>query len=141
MLNCHMRVIIRQNGFSLLEILVAFAIMAVSLTILLQVFAGGMRGASITQQYQLAAVLAQTKLEAVGHTINLEAGEQSGSFAAYPDYAWTLSFEPYQGIEPWPLELKMPDVWKVRVEIHFGTLSTRTLTLTTLKTFALVDNR
>ena len=37
----------RQRGFSLLEVLVAFAILSVSLGVLLQVFATGLRNAGV----------------------------------------------------------------------------------------------
>lgn len=55
-----------QRGFSLLEVLVAFAILSLSLGVLLQVFATGLRNAGVTDDYTRATLYAESILTAIG---------------------------------------------------------------------------
>lgn len=64
-----------QAGFSLLEVLVAFAIFAVSMGVLLQVFATGLRSVRLSAEYTRAALLAESVLAQIGVTEELEEGE------------------------------------------------------------------
>lgn len=68
-----------QLGFSLLEILIAFSILALSLGILLNIFSGGLRRAMISEEYQQAVAIAQSKLDAAGEEEILQDGEIQGS--------------------------------------------------------------
>jgi len=81
-----------QSGFSLLEVLVAFAILAVSLGVLMQIFSRASVTTVASAQYSRAASLAIARLEAVGSAIPLEPGALSGE----PDdgIAWELSIVP-----------------------------------------------
>lgn len=56
----------RAQGFSLLEVLVAFAILAMILGIILQIFSGGLRNAALTEQYTRAISVAESKIEELG---------------------------------------------------------------------------
>ncbi len=53
----------RQGGISLLEVLVAFAIMALSLGVLMQIFGSGARAALRSEDYTKAVLVAQSALE------------------------------------------------------------------------------
>ena len=84
-----------SRGFTLLEILVAFTVMAVLLTVLLQVFSSGLRGAELGDQYTRAVLLAQSKmasLEAEEHGLKL--GERAGRFD--DTYAWRSEVTAYR---------------------------------------------
>jgi len=89
-----------QAGFSLLEVLVAFAILALALGVLLQTFSTGLRNADLSAQYSYAALLAQSKLASVGVEEDLHPGATSGRFD--DRYHWRLRVSPYQddAIEP-----------------------------------------
>ena len=50
----------RQSGFSLLEVLVAFSILALALGVLLQSFSTGMRGVTQSGLYSRATLLAES---------------------------------------------------------------------------------
>lgn len=68
----------RQRGFTLLEALVAFAIMAVAFTALLQAFGTGLGGLDRAERQALAALQARSKLAEVGILIPLEVGRSEG---------------------------------------------------------------
>ncbi|MBS3963124.1 MAG: prepilin-type N-terminal cleavage/methylation domain-containing protein [Methylomonas sp.] len=81
----------RHKGFSLLEILVAFAIMAVALTIVLRIFGSGVHSAVVSEDYVLATQIAESMLARVGADIPLQAGLSSGSEGNR--YHWLLGIE------------------------------------------------
>lgn len=81
----------REAGLSLLELLVAMAIMALSLGMLYQATGGAVRGVEDTERYQRAQMLAQSLLrsrDAVPAGGWAEQGEGYG-------FRWTVSSAPY----------------------------------------------
>ena len=52
-----------QRGFTLLEIMVALAIMAVALVTVMQLFSGALRSAKTSYDYTLAVVGAKEKMD------------------------------------------------------------------------------
>jgi len=69
-----------QAGFTLLEILVAFTVLAMMLGALLPAFSAGLRSFDTAESSVHAVLLAQSRIEAVGIDIPLEEGEQRGTF-------------------------------------------------------------
>jgi general secretion pathway protein I len=90
----------RQAGFSLLEVLVAFAILAVSLGVLMQIFSRATLTSVTAAEYSRAASLAQARLAAVGNAIPLTPGGTSGD--PEDGFAWELSITPAELGEPTP---------------------------------------
>ena len=82
-----------SRGFSLLEVLVAFVILALILGVLMQIFSGGLRNASRVDEYQQAMLLGQSKLASIGIEIPLKVSESNGEFDAV--YRWHVSIRPY----------------------------------------------
>ncbi len=80
-----------QQGFSLLEILVAFAILTLSLGVLLNIFSGGVRRAAVSEEYQHAITIAQSKLASVGVDEELRSGEIDGVIE--DKYNWSVRTE------------------------------------------------
>jgi type II secretion system protein I len=78
-----------ESGFTLLEVLVAFAVLAVMIVPVLQVFGGGLSTTESARAYTTAALLARSKLAEVGVEMLTE-GESSGSFEV-PGYRWRQS--------------------------------------------------
>jgi len=68
----------KHNGFTLLEVIVAFTIMAVMMASLLQAFGTGLRNLDRAQDYAVATMQARSVLEQVGSVIPLQAGEYDG---------------------------------------------------------------
>lgn len=89
----------RAAGFTLLEILVAFTLLALVMATLMQVFSKGVTNADIADRYAKAAMLAESKLATVGVEEVLAEGDTSGQFN--DDFAWRLSVRPYTtSLEP-----------------------------------------
>lgn len=129
----------RQRGFSLLEILVAFTILALSLGVLMQIFSGSLRNADVTGDQAQAVALAQSLLASAGVEATLLPGESTGVLD--DKFRWLLRVSPFVE-EPRPGEtgaVRSPlplDLWEVAVRVAWGgdsRLPERALTLTTLR--------
>lgn len=97
-----------SQGFTLLEILVAFTVMAVLLTVLLQVFSSGLRATQLGEQYTRAVLLAQARLASLeAEEDGLKLGEQAGSFD--DAFEWRSQVIAYRtDAYPQPEELAVP---------------------------------
>jgi len=82
-----------SGGFSLLEVLVAFSILALSLGVLMQIFSSGIRNTLASASYSRAADLAESTLALAGTEYPLETGIHSGEDR---QFQWTLEIAPYQ---------------------------------------------
>lgn len=69
----------KQSGFSLLEVLVAFSIFAISLGILFQIYSKGAHSAKLADEYATAVTLAQSRLEMIGIETPTDIGVYQGS--------------------------------------------------------------
>lgn len=67
------------RGFSLIEVLVAFIILSLTLSVLMRIFSGGTHNAALASDYSHAVLLAETKLAAAGIEIPLQEGVTAGS--------------------------------------------------------------
>ena len=68
-------------GFTLVELLVAFTLLALFVTGAFQVLSTGMRAAARTAEYAMAQTLARSRLAALAASPALEPGEASGRTA------------------------------------------------------------
>lgn len=82
------------RGFTLLEVLVAFMILAVALAALMQSFSAGLRSSSTADTYSQAAMLAKSKLAEFSVPDTLEEGEYSGTFDN--GFEWRAVVAPYR---------------------------------------------
>ena len=83
----------RQRAFTLLEVLVAFAIAALALVVLMRVFSAGVRLSSAAQDYSRASMLAESLLAQAGMQYGLEDSPISGSFDER--FEWVMEMTPY----------------------------------------------
>jgi len=129
----------KQRGFSLLEILVAFSILALSLGVLMQIFSGSLRNADVTRDQAQAVALAQSLLASAGVEATLVAGDSAGVLD--DKFRWLLRVNPFVD-EPRPGETEavqsrlLLDLWEVTVRVAWGgdpRSPERSLTLTTLR--------
>jgi general secretion pathway protein I len=84
----------RSRGFSLLEVLVAFVILALALGTIMRIFSQGMSRVSESDRYARAVMLAESKLAQLGADIPLEEGELSGD--AEDALHWRVSLTAYE---------------------------------------------
>lgn len=82
------------RGLSLLEVLVAFSILALTLGVLLRIFGSGLRGAALAGAYSQAVLQAETLLSRSGIEAPLEVGEQHGRLNNR--YHWRRIIRPYR---------------------------------------------
>lgn len=83
----------RNAGYTLIEVLVAFMILALALTVLLRIFSGGVRSVSVSSEYARAVLIAESRLAAAGIDGVLAPGETSG--IDDDRYEWTRTVHEY----------------------------------------------
>ena len=123
-----------QQGFSLLEILIAFSIMALSLSIMLNIFSGGINTATTAEDYTLAVEIAESLMAKTGSEIPLSEHQSSGK--EDDKYRWHLTISPYT-LSPDLIDAKTVQarLFKVDALVKWGDGESddREIRLTTLK--------
>ncbi len=115
----------KQSGFTLLEVLVAFVLFAMSFAVVMQILTSSVRNTARSQEYTQAALWAQSVMAEVGIAEPVETVSQSGSFN--DKYSYSLDISEYdmsigEGLasETIPVELYL-----VAVEIYWGDSNNR----------------
>jgi general secretion pathway protein I len=135
------RIQIRSNaGFTLLEILVSFAIIAITLTIVMQLFSGSLRSGALSRSYGEAALLADRKMNETledSEVPNEEGFSESGQFG--DGHSWEVVVTPYEEFTPeeesFPLQL-----YRIEVTVRWGNGEhERHITLSTIKSFEMIN--
>jgi len=70
----------RKGGFTLVEVVVAMAVLGISLVLVIELFSGGLRLARASEEYTVAAQLARQKLEEISLNHQPEEGVKEGDF-------------------------------------------------------------
>jgi type II secretion system protein I len=84
-----------EHGFTLLEVIVAVAIMGASLAILLGAVNRNLVLASQSKNQSIAYALAQQKLTEIELQGYPEVGQEQGVFEEYPGFNWYVNVLPY----------------------------------------------
>lgn len=83
-----------NKGFSLLEVIVALAIMAIGYLTVFNLFSVSIKAVGMSDQYQRAVGLANSKLSEI-EMLNYETAATSGTFENEENFRWSLNIEPY----------------------------------------------
>ena len=122
----------KQHGFSLLEILIAFSILAISLSILLKIFSAGVNTAGVAEEYSAAVQIAESLMAQTGVETPLQIGEATG--LENKKYRWQVSVRPFQfTAENFDAATIPAELYKVKVTVNWGDGHGRQLELTSLR--------
>jgi len=118
------------GGFSLLEVLVAFSVMSVSLTAILGIYSTAFQSSSSAERYAIATQLVESKLKEVSVASVLQEGVEGS--APTEQYAWratarALDWQGSAGSENHPLrpyEITVSAFWTEAGRDHEVSIST-----------------
>lgn len=119
-----------ERGFTLLEVLVAFAILAVSLGGLLVAFSDGLRTTDRSVTISTATLQAQSLMEEVGQSIPVRPGQVTGVLEN--GTRWTVSVERFDIGESAPAAV-IRSLFAYRVDVTVEWDAGRTMTLTSIR--------
>jgi len=83
------------KGFTLVEVLLAFVVFALSFAVVLEILSGSMRNTVRAKNYTEVALIAQSVMDRVGLDIPLASGTSSSGEVG--DYSWQLVIDPFDG--------------------------------------------
>lgn len=122
----------RQRGFSLLELMLAFALLTVALGILIAILGGGLTQVRQSADASAAALHAQSLLDQLGVMGPLEPGQTRGEFDQ-GTYRWEMQIEQVEDPQPpapldpaaAPVErvgrvLGEPVLYRVQLDVAWG---------------------
>ena len=124
----------KQQGFSLLEILIAFSILALSLGILLKIFSAGVNTAIIAENYSAAVELSESLMAKTGIETPLQTGQSTGLESNL--YHWRIDISPFTLNSDYiDMKALTAELFKVKVTVNWGDghASDRQVELITLK--------
>jgi general secretion pathway protein I len=80
-----------RGGFTLIEVVVALAILGIGLTVIIELFSGGLRLGRASVEYTKAVNFARMKMEEIAIKPNIQEGTEEGEFD--PTYRWQVEIK------------------------------------------------
>jgi len=110
----------QEQGYSLIEVIVAFAVLALALGVLLGTLSGGVRQVRESADAGRAALHAQSLLETLGVDVPLLPGHSEGAFEQ-GRYRWQLDIAPYlDPLFPVPVDASSAQLLALTLTVSWG---------------------
>ena len=120
----------KKNGFTLLEVLVAFVLLATTVTVILQLFSSGIKALSVSENYATAVIRAESKMREI--LDNDQLSENIWSETSPEGYRFDITVAQTYGTRTKDLPFKILEI-DVTMSWNTGGKN-RSLTLNTMKT-------
>lgn len=121
-----------QRGFTLLEVLVAFLILTLSMGALMRIVSQSIRSLDTAEQHQVALQLAESKLVEVLAQLRWDSrGKDEGRLSGR--YRWKSEVEPYQFDNQETGQNYSVKPWLVRVTVSWGRKPNEQISLSTVR--------
>jgi general secretion pathway protein I len=131
-----------QRGYTLIEVIVAFALLALALTLLLGALSGAVRQVQRADQLSRATLYAQSLLAAQGVEQPLQPGHAQGAFEQ-GRYRWTLDVAPYVDARR-PADASVvpgaPTLLQLNLQVRWGDAPVQALQWKTLRLVSVQGN-
>lgn len=128
-----------EKGFSLLEVLVAFVVLSLSLGIILQIFSLSTRITRTAEVYQQAVLIAESKMAELLAQKFIEPGRDDGSLndqihdGVMADMQWQTEVTDYQFPDDPPVDNLALQPYLIEVSVSWGTGDGQNITLRTIR--------
>lgn len=120
-----------DHGFTLVETLVAFVIMAAVTTMLYRGVSNGLRASRVADRAEAALLVATARIATLGVETPLQEGRLEGRDG---EFAWDIAIRPYLAADGADSAARLEAFWAtVTVTWAGGRTARRSLQLTTLK--------
>jgi len=103
---------------TLIEVLVAFVVLSLTMAVIMQIFSGGLRNARLAESYSRAVFLAESKLAAVGVEQPLVPGEGGGQLGS--GMLWRVTVVPYDDGGAADRFMLPARLYQVRVRVNWS---------------------
>ncbi len=128
-----------SRGYTLIEVLVAFMILALALTVLLRIFSGGLRNVSVSSDYAQAALIAESQLAVAGLGGRLSPGVSRGEVDER--FQWTQTVSAYSPFPGYAASAKNIPAFYVSVTVEWPHGNgTRSIDLATVRLLRVEDH-
>lgn len=125
----------RARGYTLIEVIVAFAVLALALTLLLGTLSGASRQVRWADDAGRASLHAQSLIDQLGVGEALAPGQRQGDFEN-GRYRWQLEISPWrdpaQPVDQ-PRDLSAPSLMAVQLRVAWGDAANQQLQVSTLR--------
>ena len=102
-----------NRGFTLLELLLAFVVFALSFATVLEILSGSLRNTVKAREFTEAALTAQSVIDQVGLEIPLESGARASGDSG--DYHWDIELYDYAALEENPYSVELAELTGIQL--------------------------
>ena len=108
----------RSQGFTLIEVIASFTILAMTFMVVLEILSNSSRNTIKSSEQTKLALLAQSKMDEVGIIIPIEEGSESGEFD--DDISWQIDIFPYEAAYEGDTVMDFAPVELFKVQLVIG---------------------